>query len=62
MRMSAETMKRNGVVLACVRECLENGLDVSREQVALLSGYSEQQVKAAMESLEKQKMLPEQQK
>lgn len=60
MRMSAEAMKRNGVILACVQELQERGVDCRNvEQLACLSGYSEQNVEKALDSLEKQNMLPE---
>lgn len=54
MRMSANTMQRNGVVLACVRELQSRNVEL----LVNVTGFSTSQVEKALASLEKQNLLP----
>ncbi len=57
MRMSAETMKRNGDVLSTAHQLLVEAGVATIEMIALVSGYSETNVRKALSSLEKQEAL-----
>jgi hypothetical protein len=59
MRMSAETMRRNGEVYSVARDLLNSDVTASVEVIANVSGYSTRDVEKALASLKSQKVVSE---
>ena len=59
MRMNAETMKRNGIVYAAIKELLSLELTATPEMISHFtdSVYNEKDVKKAVTSLEKANLV-----
>lgn len=53
-RMNAETMKLHGVVFVTAKQLGEHA---TVETIAVVSGYSEQQVRKALESMHRERVL-----
>jgi hypothetical protein len=54
MRMSGETMKLHGIVFATAKQLGEHA---TVETIAVVSGYSEQQVRKALESMHRERII-----